>query len=640
MRLGELSEDQQARGHEERHSPTWIWPILSLVFATSGLGALLVKSTPVICTSTGERACIIERIADADWLMPIWTQVDADSYGIAPPAISIAHEVDLSRQETSLSVQGKTSDGLSVHVRNMTVSHHVGLVDALDVLQSGGGSIPERNDLVNDITVATTRYVIAQMRIEQLVGGRPADTVKTELIGPLGTLLARVGIELRSLHLYGVETDSDVGRVVERIRAARTRTTTAQNALLELQKRHRKALKTIETDRAARLTNLESEFAPRLKVAETALHERTQDANSAFRKRRKFAELKREVDQIRLEALRSASRHKHDALETRVKALANAGTELLDLEIAERVMGGVGQEEATSSSGRLQMKLAVIIASCLIGLLGTSLSLALHPVSRLETVSDQAGPFYERSLLWQRAPISPTPVRHAGLSKDAPNRGLLITRLDENTTHPAEKEWFTTSVKRAIWNLDNSAYRLAIRPAEPTLDGRAAIEALQKRAQRTEREAKETESQVPELETRHADALAVAHEETLRAIDAETRRLKQALDDLDFQGTRFEAIRSAEAEAIEIRLSAEADLELARLQAESDRIRAQMLGQPGGHLYTALEANRQFDVRRIELAPTSPDLIRYFGGIALWRDFFSRSGATRSKQSSDRPTSR
>ena len=69
MRLGELSEDQQARGHEERHSPTWIWPILSLVFATSGLGALLVKSTPVICTSTGERACI-ERIADADWLMP------------------------------------------------------------------------------------------------------------------------------------------------------------------------------------------------------------------------------------------------------------------------------------------------------------------------------------------------------------------------------------------------------------------------------------------------------------------------------------------------------------------------------------------------------------------------------------------
>ena len=68
-------------------------------------------------------------------------------------------------------------------------------------------------------------------------------------------------------------------------------------------------------------------------------------------------------------------------------------------------------------------------------------------------MSDQAGPFYER-LCFGNEPHILTPVRHAGLSKDAPNRGLLITRLDENTTHPAEKEVHHER-KESDLNLDN-----------------------------------------------------------------------------------------------------------------------------------------------------------------------------------------
>ena len=201
----------------------------------------------------------------------------------------------------------------------------------------GWWSIPERND--PERHHSSDHTLCDRPNAYRVTGWRTASRHSQDLSWlTFGDALARVGIELRSLHLYGVETDSDVGRVVERIRAARTRTTTAQNALLELQKRHRKALKTIETDRAARLTNLSRSLLRGLKW----LKQHSMNGPRMLIQHSetpKICRTETEVDQIRLEALRSASRHKHDALETRVKALANAGTEL-DLEIAERVMGG------------------------------------------------------------------------------------------------------------------------------------------------------------------------------------------------------------------------------------------------------------------------------------------------------------
>ncbi len=272
------------------------------------------------------------------------------------------------------------------------------------------------------------------------------------------------------------------------------------------------------------------------------------------------------------------------------------------------------------------MKVWIITILGVIGLTSFLLALGVHPISRLEAASGVPGPSLELGFPWERSTLEPA-VNYDivdGQAKSGP-LGMIVYKTPSSR---ARIRMLKTLENRSepLLSLGADQQRLAIFTPLPKLDGEKAVEQLRTQAVDAERTAHEKETLVTATQEEHHRLETSAVEETIQAIDSETRKLERDLGAIDFEGTRFEAIRSAEAEAVEIKVTAEIEREAARVQAQSDRLRAAALNQPGGTIYTALRANRKFDVSRLPIAPASPDVIRFFGGMALWRDFFLDDG--------------
>ncbi len=345
MRLGDLAGEPSVQPDQEPTTRWYLWFIFSGLFAASGIAALLLQSGPVICTSDTQRACIIERVADAELLGPPWRTVDTDVRALALPSLERAHWVALAKVDSQVAVDGWTQDGLHVTRLNVRVTHSVNAVDAITVLQAGGAATTKRKTLVEHVIRHTTRHTLSQLPVAKLIGPSPDRRIHRALNGPLGDALAQLGVQLRTLTVFGTQVDGSVASIVERIRASHTRINNAEEALITKRKAHRDALAAEEARKVQLLVQLREKFSPQLRTAEQRLRTRTRNANLAFEERHQFAKLKREVEQIRLEALAAAARQNASALDERVKALAEAGPQLLDLEIADRVMGRIGAEQ-------------------------------------------------------------------------------------------------------------------------------------------------------------------------------------------------------------------------------------------------------------------------------------------------------
>ena len=270
------------------------------------------------------------------------------------------------------------------------------------------------------------------------------------------------------------------------------------------------------------------------------------------------------------------------------------------------------------------MKPWTVLLMTLVGIGMIWVTLGVHPISRLEAANGVVGPGYEHNLIWSRTArraARMSTVISVQTNTGEQDRGLILFKvpLSENEQSIARP---LQNGSKPIWQLGGPQHRLVISSPGAQVDGTQALEKLRARATDGEQAAHQHESKIKLATAEHARIQETARSTTLKAIDTETRKLQADLEAIAFKGTRFEAIRAVEAEAFEIKLQAETEREIARVEAESDRLRAAALQLPGSALYTALHANRQFDVSRVTIAPTSPDLIRFFGSMAIWRDFF------------------
>ena len=153
-----------------------------------------------------------------------------------------------------------------------------------------------------------------------------------------------------------------------------------------------------------------------------------------------------------------------------------------------------------------------------------------------------------------------------------------------------------------------------------------ALEALMAKVRATEDRVDADQDALERLQAEHVLRERAEHEATIRAVIAETRVLQQQLQKLEFDVTRYEAIRAAEAEAFEIRTDAESRRKMDEVLALRDRLRSEALNRPGAQIYTALVASRVSKVDQIRVSHLQPGVLKFLANITWWRDLFLPGG--------------
>lgn len=222
------------------------------------------------------------------------------------------------------------------------------------------------------------------------------------------------------------------------------------------------------------------------------------------------------------------------------------------------------------------LKIALIIASLLIGLASIAASLGVRQVPIGQKVVQPDGRTIESGLylgpIWQTARLEP----------------LIAPPQIEAPAPPASSDAQTVLTQR----LDETRSRL----------NRAEEAAAQ--------EARGSDSALAEVEAAHQARLARMRSEAERDIAA-----------LTGEAEALPRQRATEAEAERAELISDARVALARAEAVRDGLLAETLAAPGGRYYTAIEAARRFELGDVHLPSPGADFLRGFG-VDQWRRFF------------------